>query len=74
MEENHSACCNAIGVQSLPLMGPLPVICYSSDPESYTNAVITTEKTLMPEAEAIALQSKTLLQYLLHTLLSAELQ
>lgn len=73
MEENHSASYKVIGLQSLLLMmGPLPVSYYSSGPESYTaESVITTEKTLMPEAETIASQSKTLLPLPLHTLLSA---
>ena len=53
-------------------MGPLPVSYYSSGPESYTAAsVTTTEKTLMPEAEIIVSQSKTLLPLPLHILLSA---
>lgn len=73
MEENHSASYKVIGLQSLVLMmGPLPVSYYSSGPESYTvESVIMTEKTLMPEAETIASQSKTLLPLSLHTLLSA---
>lgn len=73
MEENHTASYIAIGLQSLLLMmGPLPVSYYSSGPESYTAAsVTTTGKTLMPEAETIASQSKTLLPLPLHTLLSA---
>ena len=71
MEENHIASYIAIDLQSLLLMmGPLPVSYYSSGPESYTAASVT-EKTLMPEAETIVLQSKTLLLLPLHTLLSA---
>lgn len=73
MEENHTASYKAIGLQSLLLMmGPLPVNYYSSGPESYTaESVIMAEKALVPEAETIASQSKTLLPLPLHTLLSA---
>lgn len=73
MEENHTASYKAIGLQSLLLMmGPHSVSYYSSGPESYTaESVIMAEKALVPEAETIASQSKTLLPLSLHTLLSA---